>query len=309
MRTEYLIYFLETVKAGSLNKASQLLGVTHQTISTGMTNLENELDVGLLIRDKQGITLTPAGAEAVAFAQKILEDTEQFKGAMAAFKTAASAKEPAGHLDVLYTPLINIWVIPYLTGPFLKAYPQITLHFTEMEGVEILKALQNKKGDLGIFALSSAIRSNKALCAQAKTLSPDNLHLCAVVAAHHPLAKRKSISVKTLLKYPLAIYQVGEESGSLQNLLRSYGEPKLALVTSNLVAYERHIASGQAVGFLPKIGKKAGGFGFRESADNLVFIPIKEAAAYPVAYAVSPELSQVKADLCQLFIDEVKAMF
>lgn len=307
MRTEYLIYFLETVKAGSFNKAGQLLEVTHQTISTGITNLENELDAQLLIRDKQGITLTPAGIEAIAYAQKILESTEQFKDAMAAFKTAAAVKMPAGQLNVLYAPLINIWVIPYLTGPFLKAYPKITLHFTEMEGVEILKALQNHKGDLGIFALSSAIRSNQALCAQAKPLSPDNLRLCAVVAANHPLAKRKSISVKTLLNYPLAIYQVGDAPGSLQYLLRAYGEPKLALVTSNLFAYERYIASGQAVGFLPKIGKKEGRF--REGGANLVFIPIKETAAYPVAYALPPEQSQAKADLCQLFIDEVRAMF
>ena len=307
MRTEYLMYFLETVKAGSFNKASQALDVTHQTVSTGITNLENELDVQLVIRDQQGIALTPAGKEAVIYAQTLLETTERFKRAMGQFKPTAAAQKPKGHLNVLYTPLINMFVIPYLTDAFLMKYPHITLHFTEMEGVEVLKALQNNKGDLGLFALSTAIRSDRAFCAWAKPLLPEKFRLCAVVSYDHPLAKRRSISIKTLIKYPLTIYQAGDTPGTLQNMLRSYGELNLALITSNLLAYERYIATGQAIGFLPKIGKKKTSLGSDEQ--KLVYIPIKETPDNTIAYALATELPSAQESLCQLLIDEVKAMF
>lgn len=307
MRTEYLIYFLEAVKTGSFNKAGQSLGLTHQTISTGVANLENELEVELAIRDKQGIVLTPAGEAAVAYAQQILDAAGQFKQAMAPFKKAAAKQMPAGQLNVLYTPLVSILVIPYLTEVFLTKYPHIALHFAEMEGEAILQALQNKKGDLGIFAFSSIIRSDQALAAQAQPLLPESYRLCAVVAASHPLAKRKSLSVKTLLKYPLALYQAGETPGTLQKILSAQGQPKLTLVTSNLPVYEQHIATGQAIGFLPKAVKKEN----KPSANGqkLVYIPIKEITASPVAYALAVALSPAQKALCQLFIDEVKAMF
>lgn len=307
MRTEYLMYFLEAVKTGSFNKASQSLEVTHQTISTGVTNLENELEVQLVLRDKQGIVLTPAGKEAAAYAQALLDTTKQFQQAMAQFKNTSVPIKPTGHLNVLYTPLINIFVIPYLTGSFLTKYPNITLHFTEMEGVEILKALQSYKGDLGLFAFSTAIRGDQALCTLAQPLSAENFSLCAVVSADHPLAKRKSISIKTLIKYPLAIYQVGDTPGTLQSLLRSYGELNLTLITSNYLAYERHISAGQSIGFLPRIGKKKVGLSTEEQ--KLIYIPIKETTAYPVAYALAEGLPPAQEALCQLFLDEVKTMF
>lgn len=61
MRSEHLEYFLEAVKTGSFNKAGLNLNTTHQTISSAVTNLENELDAQLVIRDNQGIQLTSAG--------------------------------------------------------------------------------------------------------------------------------------------------------------------------------------------------------------------------------------------------------
>ncbi len=50
MRTEQLLYFIETAKWRSMNLASEKLHITQQTLSVAIRTLEKELDVQLLER-------------------------------------------------------------------------------------------------------------------------------------------------------------------------------------------------------------------------------------------------------------------
>ena len=308
MRTEYLKYFLEVVKAGSFNKASQQLNVTHQTISTGITNLENELNTQLVIRDKQGITLTPAGKSAVDYAQTILEDISDFQQAMIQVSATPSCSTLSGHLTVLVSPLINSFIIPYIITPFLIKYPKLTLHFSELEGTDIMTSLQNNKGDLGLLALSSTFIDSQSLPASTQPIFNRTFRLYAVMSTNHPLAKRKSMSASTLIKYPLVLYQIGDSPGALQKFIVPYGEPNIYLVTDNLSVYKQCIVSGQAIGFLPMIANNRK-FNLMNDLPNIVTVPIKEAPRTPIGYALSPNLSPAKQELCQLLINELLSLF
>lgn len=305
MRSEYLEYFLEVVKTGSFNKAGLNLNVTHQTISTAITNLENELNTQLILRTKQGILLTATGEVFLDYARKILDTIQQSKQAVAQIDTNNTTTTPSGHLTILASPFMNVFVIPQLTASFFTKYPNITLQVIEQESEEILNMLQSGKGDLGIFAISSVIAHDETLRNHCETIAVDTFRLCAVTTVNHPLAIYKSISLKTLSQYPLALYQVADAPNALQTMLLQFPNTRLHLTTSNFAVYKHCLLSGQAVGVLPKVKNKKTALLF-PYFDTLCWIPIKDTPNVPLGYSLATDLSKGKEKLCQLFLEEIK---
>ncbi len=73
MRLEDMKYFVEIVKARSINGASKALYVAQPALSRSITALEKELGFPLLKRSKQGITPTKEGLTVYADCVKILQ--------------------------------------------------------------------------------------------------------------------------------------------------------------------------------------------------------------------------------------------
>ncbi|WP_242010315.1 LysR family transcriptional regulator [Acetobacter conturbans] len=61
MRLRGFEYFRIVVEAGSLGRAARCLGVSPSTLSRAIDNLEDELGVTLLERNKRGVRLTCSG--------------------------------------------------------------------------------------------------------------------------------------------------------------------------------------------------------------------------------------------------------
>jgi LysR family transcriptional regulator, transcriptional activator of nhaA len=67
-----LEYFAVIVREGSLVRASKVLGTTHSNLSMQMKALEDELGVPLFERTKRRLSLTPVGAEVLAYADEVV---------------------------------------------------------------------------------------------------------------------------------------------------------------------------------------------------------------------------------------------
>lgn len=64
MRSEQIKYFLEAAETGSMLQVAEKNFLTQPAVSTAISKLEEELEVTLLNRSKQGIQLTEAGKVA-----------------------------------------------------------------------------------------------------------------------------------------------------------------------------------------------------------------------------------------------------
>lgn len=73
MDTKKIFAFLETVEAGSINKAAEDLGYTQSGLSYSLNTLENEVGIKLLHRSRNGIVLTPAGKALFPYFQTIVQ--------------------------------------------------------------------------------------------------------------------------------------------------------------------------------------------------------------------------------------------
>lgn len=66
-------YVLQIVRDGSFSMAAKRLYVAQSTLSTGVIDLERELDISIFDRSVRGAVLTEEGAEFMGYAQDIVE--------------------------------------------------------------------------------------------------------------------------------------------------------------------------------------------------------------------------------------------
>lgn len=77
MNLLHMKYAIEVAKAGSLNKAAQILLVATPNISRSIKELEGDLQITIFERTASGVKLTPEGEEFINFANEILSQIDR----------------------------------------------------------------------------------------------------------------------------------------------------------------------------------------------------------------------------------------
>lgn len=77
MNILHVKYAVEVAKAGSLNKASEVLLVATPNISRSIKELEGDLGIVIFERTAKGVTLTPDGEEFISYAKELLNQIDQ----------------------------------------------------------------------------------------------------------------------------------------------------------------------------------------------------------------------------------------
>ena len=73
MRIQQLIYLEKIAEKGSINEAAKDLFLTQPSLSNAMKDLEQEMNIQLLVRHKNGVSLTEEGREFLVYARQILD--------------------------------------------------------------------------------------------------------------------------------------------------------------------------------------------------------------------------------------------
>ena len=88
MRSEQIKYFLEAAETGSMLQVAEKNFLTQPAVSTAISKLEEELEVTLLNRSKQGIQLTEAGKIVQKNFLQVEEQIAQMKQQLQPYKKA-----------------------------------------------------------------------------------------------------------------------------------------------------------------------------------------------------------------------------
>ena len=138
MRIEQLEYFVETSRATSLSKAGERLHITQQSLNAALKKLEEELGATLLNRDFTGIQLTEQGKIALQYTEKILEQVENMKEALA-ISMQQTVAEPVltGSLMIYSTSAANHALIPQAIQQIMNKQEQVSFVLLEKNKMEI----------------------------------------------------------------------------------------------------------------------------------------------------------------------------
>ncbi len=117
-----LTAFMAVAEQRSFTKAAAQLGIAPSTLSQTIRTLEERLGVRLLNRTTRSVAATQAGERLVAQLQPALEGVAHAVESVNAFRD-----KPMGSLRLLVGRPIALAVMEPLIGPFVAAYPEISL--------------------------------------------------------------------------------------------------------------------------------------------------------------------------------------
>ncbi|MDP4568066.1 LysR family transcriptional regulator [Pseudomonas sp. LPH60] len=146
IETRLLRQFIVVAQELHFHKAAARLHMAQPPLSQAIARLEEKLGFSLLLRNRRGVTLTPAGADFLHSAQRTLETLEQ--GIQQARDVAQGL---AGTLRISSLSLAGYPMLLASLRRFRQTLPGVRLALREMPSAGQLKALLNDDTDLAFM--------------------------------------------------------------------------------------------------------------------------------------------------------------
>jgi DNA-binding transcriptional LysR family regulator len=219
-----LRYFFEAARTGSIRQAAEHVHVAPSAVSRQIAKLEHEFGSQLLERRSNGVRLTPAGELLAKQLQLTVRDLSRVRGQIDELKGLRR-----GEITIYCIEGVVDSYLPIAIGRFHKRYPEITFNVIVASTDRIIEALVDDEADIGI-ALNSPGRG--PITITGGWTEP----VQAIVAPFHPLADRKSISLRELADYRAALPDASFGVRRLiDRILGARSVPLRMLVTTNSI--------------------------------------------------------------------------
>lgn len=253
MRLEQLFYMIEINKTHSFSIAAENLYIGQSTLSEAIKKLEDELEVTLFIRAKNGVYLTEVGQEILDIAVQMTRLSEQVK-TVATKANQTIASEMTGELDISVSIGVAHEYLARMLPMFQKQYPFVALNVIERGFYTLLQRIQKKQCDLGITVTNhSDYWLANATDLHYKCLSVEDFY--ALVHGESPLAQRNTLSIRELVKHPIATLgydDMDKVAGAhpLNDMLAQTAQFQLVFTTNNAQLFLDYLLRNKrAVGF------------------------------------------------------------
>jgi LysR family hydrogen peroxide-inducible transcriptional activator len=174
-----LQYIVAVAEHGSFRRAADVCHVSQPSLSAQVAVAERALGVQLFERAGQRVRMPAAAAPLVAQARRILTAAGDLR------ELARQKADPLrGTLRLGIIPTICPYVLPDITPSLSRAYPELSIQWTEDRTVGLVKQMKDGAIDAAVVALEADLRG-----LDHATLGWDPFFLAA--APEHPLSRGK----------------------------------------------------------------------------------------------------------------------
>ena len=153
MDIKQLTYFLKIVQERTITEAAKKLHMAQPPLSQQMKELEKELGVQLMNRDRKGITLTEAGKTLCYRSEQIVELLQLTKKEIQDLQAGTS-----GMLTIGTVASSGAAFLPERIRLFHRQYPAVNFQFWEGDTAEVMALLQCGVVELGIARLADGTK-------------------------------------------------------------------------------------------------------------------------------------------------------
>jgi len=151
LETRRLQYFVHIVDAGSINRASSIIGIAQPALSQQLAILESELKVRLLDRSSTGVSPTEAGRRLYMRAQVILRQLGSLK-----LELNEAADAIAGVVAVGLPPSHGASIGNVLLGRVRAEHPRLRLQIVEDGAAGLASRLRTGLLDMAVSPVGLA---------------------------------------------------------------------------------------------------------------------------------------------------------
>ncbi|MFW3168778.1 LysR substrate-binding domain-containing protein [Geodermatophilus sp. CPCC 206100] len=218
-----LQYFVAAAEAGNISAAAARLHTSQSGMSTAIQRLERDLGCDLFIRHSaRGITLTASGHQLIERARELLRLAAELQQAGEDLQTGLTGGLHAGFFTTL-APFYVPQVVPRLRA----AHPAMTVDVLEADGRTLQAALRAGSCDV---ALTYGLDIGEDMAFEPVA----RIRPYALLSAQHPMAGRRSASLRELATAPMVMLDLPETSRFMLGMLQRAGvtPPEIVRTTS-----------------------------------------------------------------------------
>lgn len=173
----------------NFTKAAELLYLSQPSLSKQIKKLEKNLDILLLDRENNTLSLTESGKVFLQYSERILALCEESCRALIDLKNGER-----GQLRVGASQTIGTYLMPQLLALFAQNYPQIDLKVQVNSTRFIAKNILNREIDIAVVGGEIPIQLKKNLLIE--DFVEDEFSL--IISKLHPFAIKKNITKNDL---------------------------------------------------------------------------------------------------------------
>lgn len=244
MDLRQLACFVAVAEELNFSRAALRMHISQPPLSRQIARLESELNVRLLDRSPQAVTLTAGGLGLLPEARRIL------RLAAAAPETARrAARGETGTLKIGFVGSTIYTSVPALVGRFRQLYPGVDVTLLQLTVAKQVDMLLS--GDLDVGFIRQSI-SNPHL----RTLSLFKEPFIAALPAYHPLSAKPTVNLRELENENFVSFNRHEAPAIYEHLMRMCEvagfTPRIALEAHPMSTVIGLVASGAGVSIVPQ---------------------------------------------------------
>ncbi|MCQ9615776.1 LysR substrate-binding domain-containing protein [Paenalcaligenes niemegkensis] len=182
--------FLHVYEAGTITAAAAASHMTLASASERIRGMEDDIGTLLLVRDRRGVRITPAGRALVHHARLVLAQIDRMHDDLGDYSAGLR-----GHVRLLCNTSALSEHLPDVISSFLAEHAGISIDLEERTSDEIVDAVRNQLCDVGVMADSVDLDGLECF-----VFRPDPLVLA--VPRDHVLAEKKRVCLAEVAHQP-----------------------------------------------------------------------------------------------------------
>lgn len=202
----------QVVRSGSIRSAARLLGQSQPALSRTLRELEQTLGTQLLLRSKEGISLTESGIAFLQRAEWVLEELQR-----AVDEVEQINHFTHGRLTVGFSSLIAATVFPQVVQKFKQTLPQVKMTAKEGQLSSLLPGVISGEIDLAIGSFDP-LNPPDGVMLEPLFIAP----FCVVARKGHPLMNESELFALRKAKWLLPETPMGYYQHLQNKLLQFY---------------------------------------------------------------------------------------
>lgn len=195
MELKQFRYFKAVAEELHFQRAARRLNLSQPALSHQVKQMEEEIGVTLLDRDRRGVALTPAGAVLLERATELLQAAES---AIADARAVAHAEPKV--LNIGFVDYLNLTLIAKSIATFRAANPEIEVRQAELPTAEVWAGLVERTIDIG-FGVAPVVGDDLI----ARTIARGQWLI--VVPDDHPFADYETLPLTHLDGEPIIFFE------------------------------------------------------------------------------------------------------
>ena len=254
----YLATFRLVIQRGSFSAAADVLGISQPAVSLQIRQLEQFLQTRLVERTGRGIKATAAGQALLAQGERIQQAVDDAIRSVSAF-----SHDVSGTITLGTGATACIHLLPPLLEKMRKDYPLLSVGVTTGNTLDIVRAIEENRLDMGLVTLPVSLAGYIAAClwlaagdsAATARRMPAIVEEFVFIASREQQDAFRALTPETLHAQPLIAFESGSGTRALiDGWFAAHGVAMAPVMQlGSIEAIKRMVRAGLGYSIVPRM--------------------------------------------------------